>query len=103
MFSELTRKDLASLGASKGGTDRRDNKKEERRKKAASGGSKGGGGGGGGGGGSGGGGGGRGGRESKTQKVRVVNKGLFLLHLNHCSYIHSFLASCCAGIHNFSR
>ena len=84
------------MGASKGGTDRRDNKKEERRKKAASGGSKGGGGGG-----SGGGGGGRGGRESKTQKVRVVNRGLFLLHLNHCSYIHSFLASCCVGIHKF--
>ncbi|XP_066028576.1 E3 UFM1-protein ligase 1 homolog [Pocillopora verrucosa] len=70
LFSELTRKDLASMGASKGGTDRRDNKKEERRKKAASGGR----GGGGGGGGSGGGGGGRGGRESKTQKVRDKKK-----------------------------
>ena len=70
LFSELTRKDLASMGTSGGGSDRRDSKKEERRKKAASGGSKGGGGGGGGGGGSGGGGGGgRGGRESKTQKV----------------------------------
>ena len=70
LFSELTRKDLASMGASGGGSDKRDSKKEERRKKAASGGSKGGGGGGGGGGSSGGGGGGgRGGRESKTQKV----------------------------------
>ena len=68
LFSELTRKDLASLGAS-GGVSDRQSKKEERRKKAAAGGSKGGGGGGGGGGGSGGGGGGRGGRESKTQKV----------------------------------
>jgi len=81
LFSELTRKDLASMGASGGGSDRRDSKKEERRKKAAAGGSKGGGGGGGGGGsGSGGGGGGRGGRESKTQKV--------LTQINH-KHFHS--------------
>ena len=65
LFSELTKKDLASMGVSGGGSDKRDSKKEERRKKAAGGGSKGGGGGGGGGSG----GGGRGGRESKTQKV----------------------------------
>ncbi|XP_068755117.1 E3 UFM1-protein ligase 1 homolog isoform X1 [Montipora capricornis] len=70
LFSELTKKDLASMGVSGGGSDKRDSKKEERRKKAAGGGSKGGGGGGGGGSG----GGGRGGRESKTQKVRDKKK-----------------------------
>ncbi|XP_067051094.1 E3 UFM1-protein ligase 1 homolog isoform X2 [Acropora muricata] len=69
LFSELKMKDLAAMGvAGGGGSDKRESKKEERRKKAAGGGSKGGGGGGSGGGG------GRGGRESKTQKVRDKKK-----------------------------